>query len=66
MKYSTIPEMMERPLLKLDGENNLSNNEYKIHKEFIKKEFIKKVINGEITTQQIRELLNKKNKGEKN
>lgn len=66
MKHSTIPGLKERPLLKLDGENNLSNNEYKIHKELIKKEFIKKIINGEITTQQIKEILNKKYKGEKN
>jgi len=66
MKHSTIPELKESPLLKLDGENNLSDNEYKIHKEFIEKEFIKKINSGEITTQQIKEVLNKKYKGEKN
>ncbi|MCB2294213.1 hypothetical protein LGK95_11875 [Clostridium algoriphilum] len=61
MKYSTIPKIISIPLLKLDGENNLSNNEYKIHKELIKK-----VINGELTTKQIREVLNKKQKYKKN
>ena len=66
MKHSTIPELKESPLLKLDGENNLSNDEYKIHKELIKKELIKKIIHGEITTQQIIKILNKKYKGEKN
>ena len=48
-----------------DEKNNLSKDQYKIHKELIKKEFIKKVINGEINTQQIRELLNNKDKHEK-
>ena len=48
-------------MLNLTKENNSSNNEYEIHKELIKK-----VINEEITTQQIREVLNKKYKGEKN
>ena len=66
MKNLIQPEIMRSPLLKLSGEKKLTNNEYKIHKELIKKEFIKKVINGEITTEQIKNVLNKKNKSEKN
>ena len=66
MRHSTIPELKKSQLLKLGEENNLSNNKYEIHKELIKKEFTKKIINGEITTQQIKEILNKKNKSEKN
>jgi hypothetical protein len=66
MKHTKTPKTLKSPLLNLTKENRTSNNEYKIHKELIKKEFIKKVINGEISTQQIREVLNKKTKGEKN
>ena len=66
MKHTKTSKIIESPLLNLTKQNITSNNEYKIHKELIKKEFIKKIINGEITTQQIREVLNKKTKGEKN
>ena len=65
MKYPTLPGTVEIPLLKLDEKNNLSKDQYKIHKELIKKEFIKKIISGEITTQQINEVLDKKDKHEK-
>lgn len=75
MDYTTIPEIIGEPLLKLDGKINFSKKEKREAWEFAiginqldgewipgaeYMDLVEKEINGEITTQEIREILNKK------
>lgn len=75
MNYPEAEELLGDPTFKLDGESNISKSEkrnawnYAINinqldgewipsKEYM--EFIEREINGEITTEQMREILTKK------